>query len=187
MASARAIPNLNVIRPADAEETKEAWLAAIARAKGPTMLSLTRQDLPVIAREQGRGAENLHRGAYIVKDAAGKPDIVILASGSEVHVSMAAAEELASKGIKARVVSFPCWELFDEQPSSYRMEVLSHGTPKAVVEAGIRMGWEKYAGPHALYVTMETFGTSAPAKVLAEEFGFTKENIVKKITEFLKS
>jgi transketolase len=186
VASARAIPNLNVIRPADAEETREAWLAAIARAKGPTMLSLTRQDLPIIAREPGRGAENLHKGAYIVKDAAGKPDIVILASGSEVHISLAAAEELSSKGIKARVVSFPCWELFDEQPSSYRMEVLSHGTPKAIVEAGIRMGWEKYAGPHALYITMETFGTSAPAKVLAEQFGFTKDSIVKKITEFLK-
>ncbi len=186
VASARAIPNLNVIRPADAEETKEAWLAAIEREKGPTMLSLTRQDLPIIAREQSRGAENLHKGAYIVKDTTGKPDIVILASGSEVHISMAAAEELASKGIKARVVSFPCWELFDEQPESYRMEVISHGTPKAVVEAGIRMGWDKYAGPHALYITMESFGISAPAKVLAEQFGFTKENIVKKVTEFLK-
>ncbi len=186
VASARAIPNLNVIRPADAEETKEAWLAAIARAKGPTMLSLTRQDVPVIPREKGNGAENLHRGAYVVKDAEGKPDIVILASGSEVHISVAAAEELASKGIRARVVSVPCWELFDEQPESYRMEVLSHGTPKAVVEAGIRMGWEKYAGPHALYITMETFGVSAPAKVLAEQFGFTKENIVNKVTGFLK-
>ncbi len=186
VASARAIPNLNVIRPADAEETKEAWLAAVTRSKGPTMLSLTRQDLPVLAREHGRGAENLHRGAYVIRDAAGKPDIVILASGSEVHISLAAAEELASKGIRARVVSFPCWELFDEQPESYRMEVISHGTPKAVVEAGIRMGWEKYAGPHALYITMEQFGISGPAKVLAEQFGFTRDNIVNKVAEFLR-
>ena len=103
-----------------------------------------------------------------------------------MHISVAAAEELTSKGVRARVVSVPCWELFDEQPESYRMEVLSHGTPKAVVEAGIRMGWEKYAGPHALYITMETFGVSAPAKVLAEQFGFTKENIVNKVTGFLK-
>ncbi|MBP7735340.1 MAG: transketolase [Spirochaetes bacterium] len=187
VASARAIPNLTVIRPADAEETKEAWLAAIGRTEGPTMLSLTRQDLPVIAREQGRGAENLHRGAYIVKEPSGKPDIVILASGSEVHISIAAAEALESQGIKARVLSFPSWELFDRQPQSYRMEVLSHGTPKAVVEAGIRMGWEKYAGPHALYITMDRFGESAPAKVLAEQYGFTKENIVKKVTEFMKN
>ncbi len=187
VASARAIPNLTVIRPADAEETKEAWLAAIGRTEGPTMLSLTRQDLPVIAREPERGAENLHRGAYIVKEPSGKPDIVILASGSEVHISIAAAEALESEGIKARVLSFPSWELFDAQPHAYRMEVLAHGTPKAVVEAGIRMGWEKYAGPHALYITMERFGESAPAKVLAEQYGFTKENIVKKVAEFLKS
>ncbi|MBN2158770.1 MAG: transketolase [Spirochaetes bacterium] len=185
VASARAIPNLNVIRPADAEETKEAWLAALARSDGPTMLSLTRQDLPVIARESGRGAENLHSGAYVIRECDGKPDIEILASGSEVHISIAAAEELKEKKIRARVVSFPCWELFDEQPEKYRMEVLNHGTPKAVIEAGVRMGWEKYAGPHALYITMETFGVSAPAKVLAEQYGFTKDNIVRGIIEFL--
>jgi transketolase len=184
LATARAIPNLNVIRPADAEETREAWLAALARDKGPTMLSLTRQDLPIIPREKA-GAENLHKGAYVVKDCDGAPDIVILASGSEVHISVAAAADLKDIHIKARVVSFPCWELFDEQPATYRMEVLPHGTPKAVVEAGVRMGWEKYAGPHALYITMETFGMSAPAKLLAGEFGFTRENIVKKVKEFL--
>lgn len=186
IATARAIPNLTVIRPADAEETKEAWLAALGRSTGPTMLSLTRQDLPIIAREQGRGAENLNRGAYVVKEADGKPDIVILASGSEVHISIGAAADLAVKGIKARVVSFPCWELFDEQDESYRMEVIPHGVPAAVVEAGIRMGWEKYTGPHALYITMESFGLSAPAKALAEHFGFTRENIVRKVLEFIK-
>ena len=185
LASARAIPNLNVIRPADAEETKEAWLAALARDSGPTLLSLTRQDLPIISRETG-GAENLHKGAYVIKECDGTPDIVILASGSEVHISVAAADDLKGKNIKVRVVSFPCWELFDAQPAQYRMDVLPHGTPKAVVEAGVRMGWEKYAGPHALYITMEIFGMSAPAKVLAGEFGFTKENIVKKVEEFLK-
>jgi transketolase len=185
IASARAIPNLNVIRPADAEETKEAWLAALARDSGPTLLSLTRQDLPIIPREK-ISAESLHKGAYVIKECDGEPDIVILATGSEVHISVAAAAELKGKNIKARVVSFPCWELFDAQPVKYQMEVLSHGAPKAVVEAGVRMGWEKYAGPHALYITMETFGMSGPAKVLAGEFGFTKENIVRKVEEFLR-
>ncbi len=185
VASARAIPNLNVIRPADAEETKEAWLSAVSRKKGPTMLSLTRQDLPILSRGAGNGAEGLHRGAYIVKETEGKPDIVIIASGSEVHIAVAAAEELSGKDIRARVVSFPCWELFDEQTAKYRAEVLPHGIPKCVVEAGIRMGWDQYAGPHALYITMEQFGASGPAKALAEHFGFTKDNIVKRVVEFL--
>jgi transketolase len=186
IASARAIPNLNVIRPADAEETKEAWLAALACTGGPTLLSLTRQDLPVLAREAGRGADQLHRGAYVIKECEGKPDIVILATGSEVHISIAAAEQLKAKGTRARVVSMPCWELFDGQTAKYRMEVLAHGAPKCVVEAGIRMGWERYAGPHALYITMEQFGESGPAKAVAAKFGFTAENIVARVTEFLK-
>jgi transketolase len=185
VASARAIPNLNVIRPADAEETKEAWLAALARTDGPTMLSLTRQDLPVIARSGGTGADLLHKGAYVIRECDAKPDIVILATGSEVHISIAAAEELKGKGISARVVSMPCWELFDAQAAKYRMEVLAHGTPKCVVEAGIRMGWDRYAGPHALYITMETFGASGPAKAVAAKFGFTTENIVNRVVEFL--
>jgi transketolase len=187
IASARSIPNLWVIRPADAEETREAWLAALSRKNGPTLLALTRQDVPVIKREAGRGAEKLHRGAYIIWDPGRKPDIVILATGSEVHISIAAARELSTRNIMARVVSVPCWEIFDREPPEYRMEVLAHGTPKAVVEAGLRMGWEKYAGNHALYVTMESFGMSAPAKVLGEYFGFTKENVTRRIEEFLNS
>ena len=161
-------------------------MAALKRKTGPTMLSLTRQDVPVIQRGADRGPELLHRGAYIIMECEGEPDIVILTSGSEVHISIAAAENLKEKNIRARVVSFPCWELFDEQPEEYRMEVLSHGTPKAVAEAGIRMGWEKYAGPHALYITMESFGVSAPAAALAEKFGFTKDAIIAQVTEYLK-
>jgi transketolase len=186
VASARAIPNLYVIRPADAEETKEAWLAALARTDGPTMLSLTRQDLPILARDAGNRADSLHKGGYIIRDCEGKPDIVILATGSEVHISVKAAGELKEKGIAARVVSLPCWELFDAQTAKYRMDVLAHGTPKCIVEAGIRMGWDRYAGPHALYITMEGFGTSGPAKAVAAKFGFTVENIVTKVAEFLK-
>ena len=161
-------------------------MAALKRKTGPTMLSLTRQDVPVIQRGADRGPELLHRGAYIIMECEGEPDIVILTSGSEVHISIAAAENLKEKNIRARVVSFPCWELFDEQPGKYRDEILAPGVPKAVVEAGIRMGWEKYAGGDALFITMETFGLSAPAKALGEHFGFTVENIVKRIVEFLK-
>ena len=187
IASARAIPNLRVIRPADAEETKEAWLSALSRKNGPTMLALTRQDLPIIQREKDAGAENLHRGAYIIKDCDSRPDIIILASGSEVQIAIAAARELSAKMIGARVISFPCWELFDEQPAAYRKEILDDDAPRAVIEAGIRMGWEKYAGEYGLYITMESFGLSAPAKTLGEHFGFTSENVVRKILEYLNN
>jgi len=187
LATARAIPNVRVIRPADAEETKEAWLAALAYTCGPTILSLTRHDVPVIPRTPQSGAELLHRGAYVIRDCQGSPDIVILATGSEVHVSIDAASELEKRGIRTRVVSFPCWQIFDEQPASYRKEVLCHGTPKAVVEAGTRMGWERYAGPHALYLTVESFGISGPWKELAVKFGYTKEAIADRIDEFLKA
>ena len=182
LAAARAIPNLHVLRPADAEETKEAWLYALQRTTGPTMLSLTRQNLPHIT---GSKAVELHRGAYVIRDGGQKPDVVVLASGSEVHVSLEAAEMLEKAGIQARVVSFPSWEAFNAQDADYRKEVLCHGTPKVVVEAGVRMGWEQYVGGHALYITMEHFGTSAPAKVLAEEYGFTRKKIAEKITAFL--
>ncbi len=184
IASARCIPDLCVIRPADAEETREAWLAALSRTGGPTLLSLTRQNLPVLKRVNCDAGE-LFRGAYVIREAAGTPDIVILASGSEVSISVEAAEALEGKGVKARVVSFPSWELFDRQPDEYRAKVLLHGTPKAVVEAGIRQGWERYAGNHALFITMETFGTSAPQKVLAKEFGFTSENVIARVLAHL--
>lgn len=188
IAAARCIPNLAVIRPADAEETREAWLAALARTTGPTMLCLTRQNVPVLAREGAAAAvENLARGAYVVRDCAGAPAVIILASGSEVHVAVAAAEELAAGGIAARVVSFASWELFDEQPAAYRSQILSHGTPKVVVEAGARQGWERYAGNHACYITMDGFGESAPAGELAKKYGFTKENVTAKVKAFLAS
>ncbi|HPI91237.1 MAG TPA: transketolase C-terminal domain-containing protein, partial [Spirochaetota bacterium] len=182
LASARAIPNLTVIRPADAEETREAWLYALNRKSGPTMLALTRQNLPAVS---GGKAGNLWSGAYVIRDAA-DPDIVVFATGSEVHLCIEAAELLKAKGITARVVSFPSWEIFDEQPAEYRKSILSHGIPKAVVEAGRSMGWERYAGNHALLITMEQFGTSAPAEVLAEEFGFTAEKVAERIELYLK-
>jgi len=182
---ARAIRNFNVIRPADALETAEAWLAAINKTDGPSMLSLSRQNLPVIKRNAKNGAENLHKGAYIIHDCDGTPDMIILSTGSEVSISIEAAEELAKDNIKIRVVSFPCWKLFDAQDDEYKESILPREIPKTVVEAGVLFGWERYAGPDALFITIDDFGTSAPQKVLAEHFGMTSHNIVTKVKEFL--
>ncbi|HRZ28977.1 MAG TPA: transketolase [Spirochaetota bacterium] len=182
LAAARAIPNLTVIRPADADETREAWLYALARNNGPTMLALTRQNLPPVCGEKAAG---LWKGAYVVRDEP-NPDIVVYSSGSEVALSLQAADLLKSRGIKARVVSFASWEIFDGQPEEYRNSILSHGKPAAVVEAGLSMGWERYAGSNALFITMKGFGTSAPAEVLAEEYGFTPEKVSAEIEAHVK-
>ncbi len=181
----RAIPGLTVIRPADAPETGEAWISALERKEGPVMMMLTRQDVPVIDRIGKSSARDLARGAYIIKETEGDPDIIILASGSEVHISIEAADMLKEKNVKARVVSFPSWELFDMQDDAYRDFILPAGTKYAVVEAGIRMGWEKYAGRKALYLTLEHFGASAPGGMLAEKFGFTGEKVADAIKDFL--
>ncbi|MCL1911974.1 MAG: transketolase [Leptospirales bacterium] len=182
LAAARAVPNLNVIRPADANETNEAWLSAL-NFNGPSLICLSRQDLPVI---KSGGAAGLHRGAYIVRDCDAAPDITILASGSEVSASISAASILESSRIKARVVSFPSWLLFEAQDEKYRASVLQPGGKFAVVEAGRAMGWERYAGAGALFITLEHFGASAPASELAERFGFTPEKIAARIIEYLK-
>ncbi len=182
LASLRAIPNLTVLRPADAGETREAWLAALENTEGPSALLLTRQDVPVLERKDG----GLRRGAYILHDGGASPDIVVLASGSELHISVEAALALAGDGIAVRVVSFPSWELFDRQDEKYRESVLGpRGTRRAVVEAGLSMGWERYAGEQALYITMENFGESAPAEKLAEKYGFTGGNIARRIKEYI--
>jgi len=186
LCAARAIPNLDVIRPADAEETKEAWLQAVAKTDGPTMLVLSRQNLPILKRTPGNSAELLARGAYVIRQGGDKPDIIVLSSGSEVHVAIEAADLMEKDGIAARVVSFPSWELFDRQPEEYRRSVLGHGTPKAVVEAGTRMGWEKYAGNHGLFITVEGFGRSAPCGVLADYYGLTPRKITDRIAGYLK-
>ncbi len=186
LAAARAIPNLTVIRPADAAETAEAWLAAIAKKDGPTALLLTRHDVPVIKHESGSSAKDLHKGAYVIYSESENPDIIIMASGSEVCLSIEAAQVLKEQGIKARVISFPSWELFDKQPDAYKQKILPASVKKrAVVETGISMGWEKYAGESTLYITMESFGASAPYKILAEKFGFTAANIIDKIKRYI--
>lgn len=185
LASARAIPNLTVIRPADAEETVEAWLAAIENSTGPTALVLTRQDMPVIKKDFSVPAD-LHKGAYVIYDCP-KPDILLLSSGSEVHISIEASEKLKEKGIMARVISFPSWELFEKQTDKYKKEILPQSVGKrAVIELGLSMGWQKYAGMDGLYITKEDFGASAPYQVLAEKFGFTVDNIVTKVIDYLR-
>ncbi len=187
LAAARAIPGLTIIRPADAEETREAWLAALAHKSGPVAMLLTRQNVPVLDHGGSRGAENLFRGAYVIHEGSADPAALIMASGSEVHIAVEAAKALAAEGIQARVVSFPSWELFDRQDRAYRERVIPpHIKCRVVVEAGISMGWEKYAGNDAVFITVERFGASAPAELLAEEFGFTAESIAKKVRDRLR-
>lgn len=180
LAALRAIPGLTVIRPADANETAEAWRCAIGRVKGPAALILTRQNLPTLDRQKLAPAEGLSRGAYILYETEGRgPDVILLATGSEVHLAMGAANKLQKSGIAARVVSMPSWELFEAQPIEYRNAVLPpHITARVAVEAGITLGWRHYAGERGRIIGIDRFGASAPAGALFKEFGFTVENIV---------
>jgi transketolase len=185
--SLRAIPNLSLIRPADANETAVAWRVAIERNDGPVALALTRQKLPVIDREKYASAEGLAKGAYILADSKGKrPDAILVASGSEVSVALDAYEKLVAEGVAARVVSMPSWDLFEKQTQTYRDEVLPpETTPRLAIEAAYPFGWERYIGPKGAVIGMTRFGASAPYKVLAEKFGFTVDNIVRRARELL--
>jgi transketolase len=175
----RAVPNLTVIRPADATETTEAWKAALRNAEGPTALVLARQALPVFDRSAYAPAENAQRGAYVLWQAEeGTPEVILIATGSEVHTALEAGRLLAEEGINARVVSMPSWELFDQQPAEYRESVLpSQVRARVAVEAGMALGWEHYVGLDGAVVGMCSFGASAPGKVVLEKFGFTPENV----------
>lgn len=180
LAALRSIPNLTVIRPADANEVAAAWKVAIENKHGPTVLALTRQNVPTF----GPFSEpTVERGAYVLKDFGPEPKLILMASGSEVGLIYAAAEKLAAEGIAVRVVSFPSWELFEKQDQAYRESVL----PKSIqarlaVEAGVRQGWERYA---SAFICMDSYGASAPAKTLFEKFGFTVENVVARAKELL--
>jgi transketolase len=178
LASLRAIPGVIVIRPADANETSYAWQAAIETRALPVAIVLSRQGLPVLDREKFPPAHNLLKGAYILKDSSEKPDIIIMATGSEVYPSLKAAELLEAENIRVRVVSFPSWELFDEQSKEYQETVLpSSVLARVSVEAGVSQGWHKYLGSFGEPVSIEEFGRSAPVKILMEKFGFTPANI----------
>ncbi len=170
----RTVPKLTVIRPCDAGETKEAWKAAL-QAAGPTALILTRQALPVLDRSQLAPASGLHHGGYTLwQSGSGIPDVVIIGTGSEVHVALKAAELLSGEGINVRVVSLPSWELFERQPREYREEVLPPGVPKVAVEAGVTLGWERYADAA---IGVDDFGASAPGTEVLERFGITPEHV----------
>jgi transketolase len=174
LAAIRAMPGLRVIRPADANETAQAWRAAVD-GDGPTALVLTRQEVPVLAQTVGRAADGVHRGAYVLRDPeVGPPRVVLIGTGSEVHVCLAAADLLAEDGVHARVVSFPSWDLFAGQPADYRDQVLPEGIPRLAVEAATSFGWDRYADAT---VCIDRFGASAPGEVNLEEFGFTPENV----------
>ena len=185
--SLRAIPKLSLIRPADANETAVAWRVAIERKDGPVALALTRQKLPVIDREKYAGAEGLAAGAYVLADSKGQgPDVILIASGSEVSVALDAYEKLIAEGVAARLVSMPSWDLFEKQNQAYKDEVLPPlVTARLAIEAAAPFGWERYIGLKGAVIGMTRFGASAPYKVLAEKFGFTADSIVRRAHELL--
>ncbi|MBI2884009.1 MAG: transketolase [Candidatus Methylomirabilis oxyfera] len=187
LSSLRAIPNLTVIRPADATETAVAWRAALEHRSGPVVLALTRQKLPILDRTKFPPAELLLKGAYILADAdQGRPRVILIATGSEVHLAMEAWGRLADEGIPARVVSMPSWELFDRQPEAYRNEVLPPAvTARLAIETGSPHGWHRYVGLGGGVIGMTRFGASAPYQVLLQQFGFTAEHVVSRAMELL--
>lgn len=180
LAALRAIPNLVTIRPADANEVSQAWKSAIKRKDGPTVLVLSRQDLPTIDRSVYSSADGLLKGAYVLADLGkGSVEIILMATGSEVQLAIDAAKALVEKGKSVRVISFPSWELFSKQPKEYQDSVLLPSVQNRVaIEAGIKQGWEKWLGEKGIMIGLEHYGASAPAEVLFEKFGFTVENVV---------
>ncbi|MBN2556605.1 MAG: transketolase, partial [Anaerolineales bacterium] len=179
LAALRAIPNVTVIRPADANETAYAWKAALENKTGPTALALTRQALPTLDRGVYAPAEESLKGAYILKDYGGEPHVILMASGSEVPIIMNAAEQLVGEGIAARVVSFPSWELFEKQPQAYRESVFPASIrARVAVEAAATFGWHRWIGSEGAVIGLDHFGASAPFEILYREFGITAERVV---------
>ena len=188
LAALRAIPNLKVVRPCDANETVEAWKAALKSISGPVAMVLTRQNLPVLDRKVDGPADGLQKGAYVVHDPQdNRPDLLLMASGSEVHIALAAAVMLSDKGIAVRVVSVPCWELFEEQPDEYRRLVLPpEVTARLAVEAGSPQGWHRYVGSRGIVIGLTHFGASAPYEVLYDKFGLTADHVVEESLNLLE-
>ncbi|MBR9981776.1 MAG: transketolase [Desulfatitalea sp.] len=184
LASLRAIPNLTVLRPCDANETVDAWIQAIRTNNSPVVLALSRQNLPVLDRKQTNG--QLARGGYVLSDCDGQPDILLIATGAEVHQALKAQTLLADKKIAARVVNMPSWELFEKNSDAYKNEVLPPAvTTRLAVEAGISMGWERYVGNAGQVIGIDRFGASAPGGTVLEKFGFTAENVAARAEEMV--
>ena len=189
LAGLRAMPNMTVVRPSDASETVEAWRVALTHAEGPVGLVLTRQKLPVIDRKTFAPASGLAQGAYVLADAGGgcAPDVILMATGSEVSIALEAHARLTKEGIRSRVVSMPCWELFDAQPQPYRDAVLPPSVHARVsIEAASPFGWERYVGLKGAIIGVTHFGASAPGPVVMREFGFTPEHVVETAKAVLK-
>jgi transketolase len=188
IAALRSIPGLVCIRPADAAETAEAWRAALLRKSGPVALLLSRQKLPLIDRKSFAPADGLHRGAYVLAEAqGGSPDVILIATGSEVIVALNARDLLQARQVKTRVVSMPCCEFFALQDPAYRHSVITPGTRLRVsIEAGVSFGWERWVGEDGLMISLDRFGASAPYETLMKEFGFTAENVAQKVLERLE-
>jgi transketolase len=181
------MPNLCIIRPADANETVAAWRTAIERTDGPTLLVLTRQGVPVLDRSRVAEADGLLRGAYVLsREKGAKPDVVLIGTGSEVSLVLEAQAALAKEGVDARVISMPSWELFRQQPRSYREEVLPpQAGARLAVEAGASFGWREWVGDGGDVIGIDRFGASAPAKENFRRFGFTVEHVVERAKRLL--
>ncbi|MET3551275.1 transketolase [Burkholderia sp. 567] len=179
LAGLRAIPGLLVIRPADANETAVAWRVALEARERPTALVLTRQDVPTIDRLRFAPAEGLQRGGYVLADAPdGRPTLILIATGSEVGLALAAHAELLARGVAVRVVSLPCWRLFDAQPQPYQDAVLPPSVgARLAIEAGVSQGWHRYVGDRGDVLGVACFGASSPGADLMRDFGFTVENV----------
>ncbi len=185
----RSVPGMFVVRPADANETAAAWRIAIERKDGPVALILTRQKLPIMDVKQFPSlTEGVSRGGYVLADAEGNspPDIILAATGSEVHLALEAQTQLAKAGTRARVVSLPCCELFAAQPEEYRQQVVPPGVPLLTIEAGVTLGWQSYLGPQTTAIGVDHFGASAPGDIVMREYGFTAENVCQKAKALLQ-
>jgi transketolase len=176
-----------VIRPCDANEVSQAWKIAIERQSGPTALILTRQNLPTLDRSVLSPASGLARGAYVLADIGdGQPEIILMASGSEVSLALDAGFKLGAEGRNVRIVSFPCWELFAAQDAAYREQVLPAGVrARLAIEAGVSTGWEKWVGDQGAVIGIDRFGASAPAKTVFENYGFSVQHVLDEVQKVL--
>jgi transketolase len=189
LAAMRAIPNLVVIRPGDANEVREAWKIAVSRKNAPVLLVLSRQPLVTFDRSKTGPVENAAKGAYILADLGGaKPEVILMASGTEVQLIYDAAQQMAAAGTPVRVVSFPSWELFAEQDEAYRKSVLPDDVKtRLAVEAGIGMGWDRWVGDKGRILSIEHYGASAPFQTVYENFGLTAANVIKIVGDMRKA
>jgi transketolase len=185
-AALRAIPNLWFMRPADANETAWAWKVALDRQDGPVAFSLSRQNVPTLDRKELAPASGVERGAYTLWQSSDAPDLILIGTGAEVGLALEAGQKIAGDGTAVRVVSMPCWELFEQQPAEYRDEVLPPEVKARLsVEAGVSLGWAKWVGDQGDSVSIEHFGASAPGATVLEKFGYNVDNVVNRATALL--